>query len=349
MSPANAPAAASGFVDLRSDTVTRPTPEMRRAMAEAEVGDDGYGDDPTVNALEEAYAQRVGKPAAMYVPSGTMANQAALRVLCPPGSLAIAGRRQHVVVYEAGAAAANAGVQIHPVDDTDGTISVSDVAWAIEAARHHHPTPGVVCVEHTHMPSGGTPWSLEALEAVVAAAAAGGIPLHMDGARLFNAEVATGVDAARFAAPVTTVMSCLSKGLCAPVGSLLAGPADAMEAARLERLRLGGSMRQAGVIAAAGLVALRTMVPRLAEDHARARRLAQAVAERWPDTGLDPERVPTNMVIFGHHAPERVLDHLRHEGVLGGTIAPGVLRLVTHHDVDDAGLERAVKALAAAP
>jgi threonine aldolase len=349
MTPAKAPAATSGFVDLRSDTVTRPTPEMRRAMAEAEVGDDGYRDDPTVNALEEAYAQRVGKPAAMYVPSGTMANQVALRVLCPPGRLAIAGRRQHVVIYEAAATAANAGIQVHAVDDTDGTISVPDIAWAIEAASHSHPEPGIVCVEHTHMPSGGTPWSLDALEAVVAAATAGSLPVHMDGARLFNAEVATGVDAARFAAPVTTVMSCLSKGLCAPVGSLLAGPADVMEAARVERLRLGGSMRQAGVIAAAGLVALRTMVDRLAEDHARARRLAQAVADRWPDAGCDPGRVPTNMVIFGHGSPQRVVDHLRHEGVLGGTIAPGVLRLVTHHDVDDPGLERAVKALASAP
>jgi len=347
MSPATAPTGGSGFVDLRSDTVTRPTPEMRRAMAEAEVGDDGYGDDPTVNKLEEAYAERVGKPAAMYVPSGTMANQVALRVLCRPGLLAIAGRRQHVVIYEAAAVAANAGIQIHPVDDTDGTVSVADIEWAIEAASHHYPAPGIVCIEHTHMPSGGVPWSLDAIEGVVAVA--GTLPVHMDGARLFNAEVVTGVDAARFAAPVTTVMSCLSKGLCAPVGSVLAGPVDVMEQARVERLRLGGSMRQAGVIAAAGLVALTTMVERLAEDHARARRLAQAVADRWPDGGCDPDSVPTNMVIFTHPATDKVIDHLHAEGILSGTIAPGVLRLVTHHDVDDAGLERAVKALASAP
>jgi threonine aldolase len=347
MAPATAPTGGSGFVDLRSDTVTRPTPEMRRAMAEAEVGDDGYGDDPTVNALEEAYAQRVGKPAAMYVPSGTMANQAALRAQCRPGRLAIAGRRQHVVIYEAAAVAANAGIQIHAVDDTDGTISADDVAWAIEAAEHHYPEPGIVCVEQTHMPSGGVPWSLDALESVVAAAR--GLPVHMDGARLFNAEVATGVDAARFAAPVTTVMSCLSKGLCAPVGSVLAGPVDVMEEARVDRLRLGGSMRQAGVIAAAGLVALSTMVERLADDHARARRLAQAVADRWPDGGCDPGRVPTNMVIFTHPDPGAVVDHLFGEGILAGTISPGVLRLVTHHDVDDPGLERAMKAVATAP
>ncbi len=347
MSPANARAGASGFVDLRSDTVTRPTAAMRKAMADADVGDDGYGDDPTVNELEEVYAARVGKPAAMFVPSGTMANQAAVRALCPPGMLAIAGRRQHVVIYEAAAVAANAGVQIHPVDDTDGTISPADVAWAIEAASHHHPAPGLVCLEQTHMPSGGVAWSLDALDAVVAAAR--GIPVHMDGARLFNAEVATGVAAARFAAPVTTVMSCLSKGLCAPVGSVLAGPVDVMERARVERLRLGGSMRQVGVIAAAGLVALSTMVDRLVDDHVRARRLAHAVADRWPDAGCDPDDVPTNMVIFTHPTPERVVDHLYAEGILSGTIAPGVLRLVTHHDVDDAGLERAVKALATAP
>jgi len=338
---------SDGLVDLRSDTVTRPTPEMRRAMAEAEVGDDGYGDDPTVNALEEAYAERVGKAAAVYVPSGTMANQIAIGALCRRGDLAVAGRHQHIVIYEEGATAANAGVQVHPVDDEDGFVSVSDVRWAIEAAEHHHPHVGLVCIENTHMPSGGTPWPLEVIEAVVVAA--GTVPVHMDGARLFNAEVATGVEASRMAAPVTTVMSCLSKGLCAPVGSVLAGPADVIAAARRERQRLGGAMRQAGVIAAAGLVALRTMVERLAEDHARARRLAAAVAERWPDAGLDPERVPTNIVVFRHRDPDRVIEHLRAEGILADALAPGVLRLVTHHDLDDAGVELAVKALAGAP
>ncbi|MGA2521131.1 MAG: GntG family PLP-dependent aldolase [Acidimicrobiales bacterium] len=347
MTPTAAPAGGGGFVDLRSDTVTRPTPEMRRAMAEAEVGDDGYHDDPTVNALEEAYAERVGKPAAVYVPSGSMANQAAIGALCRRGDLVVAGRRQHVVIFEEGGVAANAGAQIHAVDDADGTISPADVRWAIEAAEHYHPRPGLVCVENTHMPAGGVPWGIDALHAVVAAAE--GLPVHMDGARLFNAEVATGVAAARFAAPVTTVMSCLSKGLCAPVGSLLAGPSDVVAAARTERQRLGGAMRQAGVIAAAGLVALRTMVERLADDHARARRLARAVADRWPESGCDPERVPTNIVVFTHPSPRQVLDHLRHEGVLAGTIAPGVLRLVTHHDVDDAGIELAMKALAGAP
>jgi threonine aldolase len=340
---------AEGLVDLRSDTVTRPTPDMRRAMAEAEVGDDLYGEDPTVNALQEAYAERVGKEAALYVPSGTMANQIALRVLAPAGSVVIAGRRQHVVVYEAGAAARNAGVQFHLVDDEDGTFGPQDVAWAVEAAEHHHPRPALVCVENTHMPADGAPWPLDRLQAVADEAAAAGLPVHLDGARLFNAEVATGVPAARYATCATTVMSCVSKGLCAPVGSVLAGPGDVMEAARLERARLGGQMRQAGVIAAAGLVALRTMVERLADDHRRARRLAEAVAERWPDAGCDPGRIQTNCVTFAHPDATALLAHLGSEGVLAATIAPATVRLMTHHDVDDGDVERAAKALAASP
>jgi threonine aldolase len=337
----------SALVDLRSDTVTRPTAEMRKAMADAEVGDDVYGEDPTVNELQDAFAARVGMDAALFVPSGTMANQLALRLLAAPGTSVVAGARQHVVIYENGAGGRNAGVQFHTVPDDDGLLQPADVTWALEAASHHYPTVGLVCIENTHMPADGRAWPLEAVHDVVRAA--DGVPVHMDGARLFNAEVATGTPAADYGRAVTTVMCCLSKGLCAPVGSLLGGPADVMAAARAERQRLGGGMRQAGVIAAAGLVALRTMVERLADDHRRARTLADAVAERWPDAGLDPARVTTNMVIFRHGAPGRLLDHLRTEGVLAGTIAPGVVRLVTHHDVDDDGVARASKALASAP
>ena len=339
---------ASGLVDLRSDTVTRPTPEMRRAMADAEVGDDVYGEDPTVNALEEAFAGRMGKEAALFVPSGTMGNQLALRLLAPAGTTVLAGRRQHVVIYENGAAGRNAGVQFTTVDDEDGTIDPTDVTWAVEAAAHHHVRPGLVCLENTHMPADGAPWPRDRLEAVAAVAREAGLPVHLDGARLFNAEVATGVPAAAYAASATTVMCCLSKGLCAPVGSLLAGPADLIAEARGERQRLGGGMRQAGVIAAAGLVALERMVHRLADDHARARRLAEAVATQWPDGGCDPARVRTNVVTWRHPDPLSLVDHLAAEGVLAGTIAPGIARLVTHHDVDDEGLERAVKALAGA-
>ena len=250
-----------------------------------------------------------------------------------------------MVIYENGAGGRNAGVQFWPVADDDGTIDPADVRWSVEAAAHHHPRPSLVCVENTHMPANGAPWPLDALRAVAVC----GLPVHLDGARLFNAEVATGVPAADYAGAAVTVMCCLSKGLCAPVGSMLAGPADVMDAARGERQRLGGGMRQVGVIAAAGLVALTTMVERLADDHRRARRLAEAVAERWPAAGLDPAAVRTNVVAWGHADPVALLAHLQAEGVLAGTIAPGVVRFVTHHDVDDDGVERAVKALASAP
>jgi threonine aldolase len=336
-------------VDLRSDTVTRPTPEMRRAMAEADVGDDVYGEDPTVNALQDAFAERIGKDAALFVPSGTMGNQLAIRLLTRPGDVVVAGGRQHVVIYEGAAAGRNSGVQFHVVPDGEGTIAATDVAWAVEAAAHHHPRVGLVCIENTHMPASGAPWSLERATAVHHVATSAGLPVHLDGARLFHAEVATGVSVASYAGCATTVMCCLSKGLCAPVGSILAGPLDVMAEARAERARLGGGMRQAGVIAAAGLVALRTMVDRLADDHRRAARLADAVAQRWPDAGCDPAAVKTNIVTFRHDKPASLLSHLAAEGVLAGTIAPGVVRLVTHHDVDDAGVERACKALAVAP
>jgi threonine aldolase len=334
-------------VDLRSDTVTRPTAEMRRAMAEAEVGDDQYGEDPTVNELEAVFAERMGMEASIYAPSGVMANQLALRVLAPIGTLVVAGRRQHLVAYEAAASARNAGVQLTPVDDEDGLVDPADVLWAREAAHHHMPALALVSIENTHMPSGGRYWTLDSMKALCAAA--GDVPVHVDGARIFNAEVASGVPAARMVDGATTAMACLSKGLCAPVGSVLAGPSDVIEAARLERHRLGGAMRQAGVIAAAGLVALRSMVERLAEDHERARRIALGVVDRWPDSGLDPEDAPTNMVVFRHDDTVALLAHLESCGVLGGTIAPGVVRLVTHRDVDDEGVERTLTALKSAP
>ncbi|MGH8988231.1 MAG: threonine aldolase family protein [Acidimicrobiales bacterium] len=337
----------SEVVDLRSDTVTRPTAEMRRAMADAEVGDDGFGEDPTIAELETMYAARVGKDAAVFVPSGTMANQIAVRVLARPGTAVVAGRREHVVAFEAGAAAHNAGVQFHLVDDATGVVEPSDVAYARSLADFHQPQVSLVCIENTHMAAGGVPWTLGQLDAL--AAAAGDVPVHMDGARLFNAEVATGVPAGAMASRATTVMSCLSKGLCAPVGSLLAGPAAVIEAGRTERKRLGGAMRQAGILAAAGIIALRTMVDRLGEDHLHARRLAQAVADRWPDAGADPERTATNIVVFSPPAAQDLLAHLEAHGVLADMIAPGVVRLVTHHDVDDEGTERALVAIGKAP
>ncbi len=304
------------------------------------MGDDGYGEDPTVNRLEAAYAERVGKEAAVFVPSGTMANQLALRVLAPAGTTVVVGRNQHIVVYELGAAAVNSAVQLRLVDDADGMVSVEDARWAVEAAEHHHPEVGAVFVENTHMPAGGAPWDLGRLQELAGL----GLPVHQDGARLFNAEVATGISAADYAAASTTVMSCLSKGLGAPVGSLLAGPAEVIDRARVERKRLGGSMRQAGVVAAAGLIALEQGVDRLAEDHQRARRLAEAVAGRWPGS-LDPATVRTNVVLWAPPDPAALVAHLADRGVWAGTIAPGVVRLMTHVDVDDAGLKQAITAL----
>lgn len=327
--------------------MTRPTPQMRRAMSMAEVGDDGYGEDPTVNRLETAFAARMGKEAAVFLPSGTMSNQVALRVLAQPGSSVVAGRTQHIVAYELGAAALNASIQFHTVDDSQGAFAADEVRRAREATEYHHPAVSLVCTESTHMASGGIPWELSELEEVQAAAS--GLPVHLDGARIFNAEVATGVPVSVQASTATTVTACLSKGLCAPVGSLLAGPLDLMTAARTERKRLGGAMRQAGILAAAGLIALDQMVDRLAEDHIRAKRLAEAVADRWPGAGFSPGSVRTNIVLFPVPSVEKVIHSLAAEGVLVGAVAPGMLRLVTHHDIDDAGIERARHALASVP
>jgi len=336
------------LVDLRSDTVTRPTPEMRRAMAEAEVGDDDYGEDPTVNRLQDRFAELLGKEAALYVPSGVMANQIALRCLTRPGDAVVTGRRQHIVVYEEGAGPINSGVTFLTVDDERGILPAADVELAIESGRHHQPHVALVSIEDTHMASGGRLWPQAALEAVSRTAQAAGIPIHMDGARLWNASVASGRAPAVRAAPATTVMCCLSKGLGAPVGSLLAGPADLIVEAVRERKRLGGGMRQAGVIAAAGLLALDRMA-RLEVDHAWAARLAEAVADRWPDIGFTPADVETNIVVFSPPDPDRFLAHLAAGGVAGQTIAPGRVRLVTHADLDDEAVDLACGLIGKAP
>jgi threonine aldolase len=336
------------LVDLRSDTVTRPTPEMRRAMAEAEVGDDEYGEDPTVRRLQERFAEMVGKDDALYVPSGTMANQIALRCLTRPGDAVVAGAHQHVVLYEEGAAAVNAGITLLTVDDGSGALDAGEVDRVLEGSRHHQPSVGLVSLEDTHMASGGRVWPTAAVEAVVAVARRRRLPVHLDGARLWNAAVASGQTLAERAAPSTTVMCCLSKGLGAPVGSLLAGPADLIEEARLHRKRLGGTMRQAGVIAAAGLVGL-GRIDRLHEDHEAARRVAGAVGERWPDIGFDPGLVETNIVTFSPPDVGGLMDHLRAGDVLAGTVGPGQVRLVTHADLDGAAIDRACALLRKAP
>ena len=332
-------------VDLRSDTVTKPTASMRQAMADAEVGDDGYGEDPTVRRLEELFAERVGKEAAVFVPSGTMGNQIALRLLARAGTAVAIGRRQHPVIYEQGAAGVNGWSQFHLLDDDDGTIAVDRVVELVAAEQHHWLPVSAVCIENTHMPAGGVPWPIEKADAIAAL----GLPVHLDGARLFNATVATGVRACDYARSATTVMCCLSKGLGAPVGSMLAASTELVTAARVERKRFGGAMRQAGIIAAAGIVALETMVERLADDHARARVLAEAVAQRWPSCGLDPASVRTNCVVFRHHDTPALLAHLAAHDILAGTIAPNTVRFMTHLDVDDADVEVVRTTLAGAP
>ncbi|HVM41359.1 MAG TPA: GntG family PLP-dependent aldolase [Acidimicrobiia bacterium] len=338
--------APDGTVDLRSDTVTRPTPGMRRAMAEAEVGDDVYGEDPTVLRLETLAAERVGKEAALFVPSGTMGNQIALRLFGVRGSEVLCGRRAHVMRFEAAGAAANAGVQLHGLPDHAGCFRGADVEAALEASHYHRPAVSLVCIENTSQAAGGRPWRAAEVAEVGEVAERHGLPLHCDGARIFNAAVALGVQASTLTEPCTTVMFCVSKGLGAPVGSLLCGPSDVVLAGREERHRLGGAMRQAGVIAAAGIVALETGVERLADDHRRAQRLASVLAELWLGS-IDPATVETNMVCASTAAlPEKLVPRLAERGILAGFLDPATTRFVTHRDVDDDDLERAVTALA---
>ncbi len=330
-------------VDLRSDTVTRPTQAMRRAMAEAEVGDDLYGEDPTVSRLEALYAEMVGKEAGIFVPSGVMANQIAVRTHTRPGSFVVAGRSQHVVVFEYGGSARNAGVQFMTVDDSTGSFGAAEVEEARSALGYYEAPLSLVCVENTHMPSGGRVWSLEALAEI--RRAAGDLPVHMDGARLFNAQVASGVPAADIAAAADSVMSCVSKGLCAPVGSILAGSREFIQRARYERGVLGGQMRQVGILAAAGLVALQTMVDRLAEHHERARVLAEAVNERFPGSMGEQETPETNIVAFDHPDVDALTRVLAEAGVIANPIGNRRMRLVTHHDLTDDQVEYAAKVI----
>lgn len=330
-------------VELRSDTHTRPTAAMRAAIANAEVGDDGEGEDPTVNELEALYARVVGKPAALFVPSGVMANQIALRVLTRPGDVVISGRLDHVVRFEMGAAARNASVQFVPLLSATGALPTEAVLEVLDAERDHHAHASLITVENTNMFAGGRVYPVDELAALAAAVDR---PIHMDGARLWNAVVASGVSAAEYARHVTTVSSCLSKGLGAPVGSLLAGPAELMAAARVERKRLGGAMRQAGVIAAAGVVAITSMVERLAEDHARARRLADAFAAAFPEAEYDPATCETNIVAFNHPEARRLVGALRECGIMGDTIAPTRARYVTHLDVNDEDIDYVTGVLA---
>src|SRR5829696_367643 len=288
------------IIDLRSDTVTKPTPAMRAAMAAAEVGDDVFGDDPTVNELERRAAERVGMEAAVFVPSGTMGNLASLLAHCARGREVIVGDEAHIYHYEAGGASIVGGLVYHTVPTApDGSLPVAGIAEAVRPAtgNAHLAPAGVICLENTHNRLGGTVITPAYTAQVAALAQQHGLPVHLDGARIFNAAVAAGLPVSAWTEHVTSVQFCLSKGLGAPVGSVVAGPAYFVQEVRRMRKMLGGGMRQAGVIAAAGLVALDTMVDRLADDHANARLLAEALSGIQGLT-IDPTRVQTNIVIF---------------------------------------------------
>jgi threonine aldolase len=330
------------FVDLRSDTVTQPDAAMRRAVAEAPVGDDVFGDDPTVNSLQARMAELLDKPSALYVPSGTMANQAALRAQTRRGDQVICESGAHVYRYEAGAPAALSGLLLTPLDGDGGCLRWADIEPHLNPDDAHYAPPRLICLENTHNRAGGRVLPQDAVVEVGREARARGLAVHLDGARLWNAHVATGMSLAELAAPADTVSLCFSKGLGAPVGSVLVGSREAVAGAHRARKLFGGGMRQAGLLAAACLHALDHNLPRLADDHRRARRLAEGLDN--PAVSLD-HAVETNIVIYRTADEARLLAHLRAHGVLGVPFGRGRVRLVANLMVDDDGVERALDAL----
>ena len=336
------------MIDLRSDTVTKPTTAMRRAMAEAEVGDDVFREDPTVRRLEELAAERTGKEAALFVPSGTMGNQIAVNVWTRPGQEVILEERSHIFDYEMGTMAVFSGTLPRPIRGEAGVLKKAAVEGAIRPPLYYLTQTGLIALENTHNMAGGAIFPQEEAEAIGALARSRRIPVHLDGARLFNAAVALRRDAADLARPFDSVMFCLSKGLGAPIGSVLAGPAGFIEEALRVRKRLGGGMRQAGILAAAGLVALEQNVDRLVEDHDNARRLAEGIAGMAGPL-LDPARVETNIVVFSVEGTGRtaqdVVEAWKQEGVLALAIDETRVRAVTHYDVDRPGIDRALESL----
>ena len=334
-------------IDLRSDTVTRPTPAMRRAMAGAEVGDDVFGEDPTVNRLQERAAERVGKEAALFVPSGIMANQLAVRLLTQPGDELIIEAQAHIFHYEAGAGGALSGIQFYPLAGARGILEAEQVADAIRTDENYLPPTRLICLENTHNRGGGRIYPLEKIKAIAKIARSRGVAMHLDGARIFNASVASGIPAAEYAKPFDTVSFCLSKGLGAPVGSMICTSADRIPFLRRLRRMFGGGMRQAGILAAAGLYALDHNVKRLAEDHAHAKQLATALSDR-PGVSIDPDHVETNIVIFdiskSRYSPPRAVETLKQEGVLVVPFGKTLLRAVTHLDISGKDIEKAIGA-----
>jgi threonine aldolase len=336
-------------VDLRSDTVTVPTSDMRQAMFEAEVGDDVYGEDPTVNRLEAMAAERMGKESAVFVPSGTMANLVCLLTHCGRGDETIMGHLAHTFLFEAGNSSAVGGIHPRTVpNQPDGTMDLTELEAAIrDPENEHYPCSRLICLENTHNRCGGAVLTKAYMTQVRMLSDRHGLAIHLDGARIFNAAVALGVEVSHLARDADSISFCLSKGLSAPVGSLVCGSEEFIRRARRRRKMLGGGMRQAGVLAAAGIVALETMVDRLAEDHANARKLAVGLAH-LPGVVVDLARVPTNIVIFelapDAPSPMEFVRGLADRNVRLGAIGGGRFRAVTHHGIEPADIDYALSA-----
>ena len=336
------------MIDLRSDTVTKPTLAMRQAMFEAEVGDDVYGEDPTVNRLEADAAAVAGKEAALFVPTGTMGNTIAIKLLTEHGQEVICDSRAHILDYELAMVAWFSGCVVRAIPTEHGLLSAEEVLRALRPAGPHIAPTGAVALEQTHNMAGGMVYPVSTVGEICDAAHARGVRVHIDGARIFNASAALGIPVQEIAARADTVMFCLSKALGAPAGSILAGPADLIAKGRLLRKRLGGGMRQSGILAAAGLIALHDSPAKLPADHANAKFLAQGLAA-IPGIQIDPERVATNIVVFDISetglAPAAVSAALRQRGVLMNAINQRCLRAVTHYDVDRAQCAEALDAI----
>jgi threonine aldolase len=336
------------YIDLRSDTVTKPTPEMREAMAEAEVGDDVYMDDPTVNALQVKAAEMLGKEDSLFVPSGTMGNLLALLVHCQRGDEVIVGDKSHIYMNEAGGMAALGGIHPRPIrNQADGTLTLDDIRAAIQSEDVHHTITRLICIENTQNVCGGIPLTVEYTEQVGKLAKDNDLLFHIDGARIFDAAAALNVNVKALTVPADSIMFCLSKGLVAPVGSMLVGTKKFINRARHLRKMLGGGMRQAGVLAAAGLISLERMTGRLGQDHVRAKSLFEGLKQV---RGLKLEAGPSsNMIYFDLEqdvklSESQIMEQMKKRGVLIDVAGPYRFRLVTHYWVDDAGVQQALKA-----
>jgi threonine aldolase len=335
------------FIDLRSDTVTKPTPQMRKAMAEAEVGDDVFGEDPTVNALQEKVAKILGKEAAIFVPSGTMGNQLAIKSHTQPGDEVIIEATSHPYNFEGGASAVLSAVQFYCLKGSRGILEVSQIEEAIRPDDHHFPVTRLVCLENTHNRGGGSVYPKEKIADISRLARSKGLRIHLDGARLWNASVASDVKPLDYAQWADSVSVCLSKGLGAPIGSLVAGTKTFIDRVHRFRKMFGGGMRQAGIIAAAGIYALDHHIERLKEDHQNAKRLALGLKE-IKGISIKPEEVETNILIFGvagtGMTPIQIRDEMKKEGVLIHPVSKTEIRLVTHLDLSKDNIETALKA-----